>query len=173
MRPKYIIRFQESHFTNLQSRLRKAEDEDKESQIFIGFSKATTADKHILISRMMICPDDSDLKEQCGGCVEPDIQFQNIAYGLILEQGFILSDVHNHPFQENPDFSAIDNHYGKQNVRGLAKYTDQNVVMVMLVFGKELDQVKARIWDRKSGQFEDVGRIEVHGSPPSNCLPNQ
>lgn len=160
---KHIIRFATEDFRRLINHLAKAGED--ESFVFTLLSKAQSPDCTIYICKQLLLPDDNELTNQSCVSIEPDQTYQAIAYGLAYDQGLSIIDIHTHPFSSNAHFSSIDDSYGIENAKYIAKNFPESTTMGMIVFGKGYDNFEARIWNREIGEFEPVTRIEVLGSP--------
>ena len=163
MRNEKIIRFNTGDFRVLVKHLEKSGED--ESFIYSLFSKAQSPGCAIYICKQLLLPDDNELKNQSCASIEPDRKYQAIAYGLAYDQSLSIFDTHTHPFSSNAHFSCIDDSYGIKNAKYIVKNFPEYTTMGMIVLGKGFDNFEARIWNRGTGKFEPVNRIEVLGSP--------
>jgi len=158
-----IIRFSTQDFNVITKTLSHAGED--ESFIFGLFSATKCKAGTIYICNQIIVPDKKQLQGQSRISVEPSRQYQAITYGLAYELGRTIIDIHTHPFTRNARFSSIDDHYGIENAKYIAKNFPDASTMGMVVLGRGFDNFQARIWDRKKAAFEPVDRIEILGSP--------
>jgi len=163
MKKKHVVRFAASDYDTLTNHLKKAGED--ESFIYGLFSQADGADHTLYICRQLVLPDTGELENQSRVSIEPTRQYQAVSYGLAYDQQLTLFDIHTHPFSSNARFSSIDNHYGTQNARYIAKNFPKSVSAGMIVLGRGFDNFQAHIWNRETSRFTPINRIEILGSP--------
>ena len=168
---KQIIRFSTANF-NVMTKTLKESGKD-ESFVYGLFSKAQSPDCEIYICRQLMLPDKNELKNQSCVSIEPDKKYQITSYGLAYDQGLSIIDTHTHPFSTNARFSSIDDSYGIENAKYIAKKFPEDCTMGMIVLGNGFDNFEAHIWNRKKKNFEPVNRIEILGAPTTILMNNR
>ena len=158
-----IIRFSTNDFKILTDHLAKSGKD--ESFIYCLFSIAETSDSRIFICKQLLIPDENELTNQSPVSIQADKGYQAAAYSLAYDQKLFLFDAHTHPFTKNARFSAIDDKYGIENAKYIAKKFPDTTDMGMIVLGQGFDNFEARIWNRTTNKFDPVNRIEILGSP--------
>ncbi|MCK5472405.1 MAG: hypothetical protein KAI59_00110, partial [Planctomycetes bacterium] len=168
---RQIIRFSTANF-NVMTKTLKESGKD-ESFVYGLFSKAQSPDCEIYICRQLMLPDKNELKNQSCVSIEPDKKYQITSYGLAYDQGLSIIDTHTHPFSTNARFSSIDDSYGIENAKYIAKKFPEDCTMGMIVLGNGFDNFEAHIWNRKKKNFEPVNRIEILGAPTTILMNNR
>lgn len=170
MKTQNIIRFSSEDYKVITNHLASA---GKDESLMYGlFSTAKTKKCTIYICSRLIVPDKTHLEEQSGVSIAPSRQYQAITYSLAYDLKKSIIDIHTHPFSRNARFSSIDDYYGQENARYIAKEFPDTSTMGMIVLGRGFDNFEARIWDRESKSFEPADRIEILGSPTTILLNN-
>jgi len=136
-----------------------------ESQAFWLCSKASTQFTDIYLPQIQILPDQNELQNQSGLGTETTQHFQASVYSLAYRLRLHVFDIHTHPFSLHPQFSMIDDCQGQENVHYFTQKFPPEQTMGMVVFGQNLKDFEARIWNRQDKHFDSIDSVEILGSP--------
>ncbi len=158
-----IVRFSQLQFEQLKDFLKSAGNDETMAYALCSMSKSPNTD--VFICNKLIIPDENEISNQSGASIQPKKAFQANVRWIAYELGLTVIDIHTHPFSTKPCFSGIDTDYGKRNATDITQKFPEPATMGMIVFGEGIQHYDACIWNRRRRAFEEINRIEIHGSP--------
>jgi len=155
------IRIARPTFGRLASHLRQ--DSTREQFAFGLCSHAETADGTVLIVRSLFFPDPKDLAQHSAGGVAPTREFQTVVYSIAAERSLSILDIHTHPHQSVPRFSAIDEGQSAKNARYICDRFPAPITHAMLVLDAKANAHDSVIYDRSLQAFRTIDFLEILG----------
>ena len=125
----------------------------------------TTAEGIIFLVRELILPDPSDLAEQSVAGICPTRDFHSYLYLAAQRSHSTIIEFHTHPGAGAPTFSGTDGFHALRNAQYIADKFPEPVTLVLIVGNNRFDAFDGAVFDRQSGEFRQLSRLEVLGRP--------
>lgn len=154
---RIIVVFKESAYIKLCDYL--LQNRELESMA-MGFYKTSNCSSILkLLVREVILPKPSDYFQQSRALVSLSPEFMESCFQHCEKHSYHLLDIHTHPWSQQVSFSGIDDREAlKKKIPYHEKYLP-NIALGFLLVGNTPTSVRARVWDKTSGQLFDIPKI--------------
>lgn len=159
MQREIKVVFRQKQFEQLSNHLYERTDVESMAIGFYNISESLSVRK--LLVRNLAIPTNGDYHDRKVGYVSLKPEFIESCFQYCEKHNCHIFDIHTHPWADNVSFSSIDDN---QAIKNKIPYQEEYVSktsIAFMVFGKNLDRIQARIWDKANHTFQYIPLVII------------